>query len=183
MSNLIPAWVDGTLTAVDKREVHARGLRHRAVAVFVMAGTRVLIQRRAAAKPTGAGLWANTCCTHPHWAEDTAACAVRRLREEMGIAGLAPALAGQIEYRADVGAGMIEHEVVDIFIADAGDGLRLDPDPAEVSETRWVDLYTLVAEARRWPARFSPWLRLYLSDHMDRIFGARLGGALVAGRA
>ena len=95
MSDLIPAWVDGTLTPVDKREVHARGLRHKAIAVFVIAGTQLLIQRRAAGKPHGAGLWANTCCTHPHWGEDTAACTVRRLREELGITGLAPALAGQ----------------------------------------------------------------------------------------
>lgn len=183
MSNLIPAWVDGTLTPVDKREAHSQGLRHRAVAVFVMAGTKVLIQRRADGKPHGAGLWANACCTHPRWGEDTAACAVRRLAEEMGIQGLAPALAGQIEYRADVGTGTVELEVVDIFVAEAPDGLVPAPDPSEVAETRWVDLYTLVAEARRWPNRFTPWLRLYLSDYMDSIFGAHVGGAMVAGRA
>jgi isopentenyl-diphosphate delta-isomerase len=42
---------------------------------------------------------------------------------------------------------------------------------------RWVDLYDLSAEVLRAPERFTPWLRIYLSEHMDRIFGS-----LVAGR-
>ena len=35
---LIPAWVNGTLTPVDKLEAHQKGLRHKAVSVFVMDG-------------------------------------------------------------------------------------------------------------------------------------------------
>ena len=35
MTTLIPAWVDGTLTPVEKLEAHRRGLRHKAVSVFV----------------------------------------------------------------------------------------------------------------------------------------------------
>jgi isopentenyl-diphosphate delta-isomerase len=181
LQNMIPAWVDGVLTPVEKMHVHREGLRHRAVSVFVMAGTQVLIQRRAATKYHTPGLWANTCCTHPRWSEDTAACAVRRLREELGIRGLAPAFAGQVEYRADVGGGLVEHELVDVFVADTTrGGLALDPDPAEVAETRWIDLYALAAEVRRWPDRFTPWLRIYLAEHMDRIFGARIGAAMVS---
>jgi isopentenyl-diphosphate delta-isomerase len=157
---------------VGKLEAHLRGLRHKAVSVFVTEGPRVLIQRRAAGKYHTPGLWANTCCTHPRWDEDPAACAVRRLREELGITGLYPAFADRVEYRADVGGGLIEHEVVDIFLAEAGPGLALAPDPEEVSETRWVDLYDLSAEVLRAPERFTPWLRIYLSEHMGRIFGA-----------
>jgi hypothetical protein len=25
------------------------------------------------------------------------------------------------------------------------------------------------------PARFTPWLRIYMTEHMDRIFGASVG--------
>ncbi len=46
MTEMIPAWVDGRLTPVEKLEVHQRGLRHKAVSVFVMARDKVLIQRR-----------------------------------------------------------------------------------------------------------------------------------------
>jgi isopentenyl-diphosphate Delta-isomerase len=100
---LIPAWENGRLQPMDKLDVHRRGLRHMAVSVFVMAGRQVLIQQRALGKYHTPGLWANTCCTHPHWGEDAATCAQRRMREELGIVGLSVAAAGQVEYRADVG--------------------------------------------------------------------------------
>lgn len=172
---LIPAWVDGQLVPVGKLEVHQRGLRHKAVSVFVIDAGKVLIQRRALSKYHTPGLWANTCCTHPRWTEDAAACAVRRLREELGITGLFPAFADRVEYRADVGGGLIEHELVDIFVAEAGAGLGVQPDPDEVMDTRWVDLYDLSAEVLRTPAKFTPWLKIYMTDHMARIFGATVG--------
>lgn len=168
----IPAWVDGKLTPVGKLEVHQKGLRHKAVSVFVVDGSRVLIQRRAAGKYHTPLLWANTCCTHPRWDEDPAACAVRRLREELGIVGVFPAFADQVEYRADVGGGLIEHELVDIFVAQAGPDLKVEPNPDEVAEVRWIDLYELSAEVRLHPERFTPWIRIYLSEHIDRIFGS-----------
>jgi isopentenyl-diphosphate delta-isomerase len=174
MEEMVPAWVDGTLMPVGKLEVHQRGLRHKAVSVFVIEGARVLIQRRALSKYHTPGMWANTCCTHPRWDEDPAICAVRRLREELGITGLLPAFADRVEYRADVGNDLIEHELVDIFVAEAGPGLRVTPNPDEVVETRWVDLYDLSAEVLRTPEKFTPWMRIYMTEHMTRIFGAIL---------
>jgi isopentenyl-diphosphate Delta-isomerase len=174
LEEMIPAWVDGRLTPVGKLAVHQRGLRHKAVSVFVTEGSRVLIQRRAMGKYHTPGLWANTCCTHPRWEEDPASCAVRRLREELGITGLFPSFADRIEYRADVGGGLIEHELVDIFVAEAQAGLAVYPNPDEVMEVRWVDLYDLSAEVLRNPERFTPWVRIYMTEHIDRIFGARM---------
>lgn len=172
MTQGIAAWIDGTLAPVDKLEVHRRGLRHPAVSVFVMAGARTLIQRRALTKYHTPGLWANACCTHPHWSEDFAACAERRLREELGITGLALTARDQVEYRAEVGGGLIEHEVVSLFTAEAEAGLRLAPNPAEVMETRWLSLDALRVEIARHPQAFTPWLRIYLTEHGRQIFGA-----------
>ncbi len=169
--DLIPAWVDGTLEPVAKLEVHRRGLRHKAVSVFVMDGENVLLQRRAATKYHSPGLWANTCCTHPRWNEAAADCAVRRLREELGITGLYPAYRDRIEYRADVGSGMIEHEVVDVFMAMAERKMKVYPNPEEVAQVEWVGFYDLTAEVKRRPERFTVWLRVYLEQYRDRIFG------------
>lgn len=174
MSVMIPAWVDGTLTPVEKLDAHRRGLRHQAVSVFVIRGLDILMQRRALGKYHTPGLWANTCCTHPAWGESASDCAVRRLNEELGISGLYPEIRHRLEYRADVGNGLIEHEVVDVFLGRAGEGLEPDPDPDEVMETRWVNYHDLMAEVRRHPDRFTPWLRIYLGDHADRIFGPDL---------
>ena len=173
---MVPAWVDGELTPVEKLEVHRRGLRHKAVSVFVMDGRKVLIQKRAETKYHTPGLWANSCCTHPLWGESAVDCAVRRLEQELGITGLFPAKRDRVEYRADVGNGMVEDELVDIFVAQTDGELEVIPNPDEVSETRWVDLYDLSAEVNRWPERFTPWLRIYLEGHSDRIFGALVRG-------
>lgn len=162
MSEMVPAWVDGILTPVEKLEVHQRGLRHKAVSVFVLSGDKILLQRRAMAKYHTPGLWTNTCCTHPRWDEDPAHCAQRRLREELGVTGLTLQAAGGIEYRADVGNGLTEHEVVDVFTAEATADLAMDLNPDEVMQTTWRARADLIDDIRRDPSAYTPWLRIYL---------------------
>lgn len=174
MSHMIPAWVDGTLTPVEKLAAHQQGLKHKAVSVFVVKGGEILMQRRALGKYHTPGLWANTCCTHPQWDEPSSACAVRRMKEELGITGLYPEFRHHLEYRADVGNGLIEHEVVDVFLAHAHRPVKLAPNPEEVMETRWVDYHDLLAEVQRHPDRFTPWLKIYLNSYSDVIFGPDL---------
>lgn len=174
MTIQIPAWVDGTLKPVEKLEAHKRGLRHKAVSVFVTRGDEVLIQRRAMGKYHTPGLWANTCCTHPEWDETALDCANRRLREELGIEGLVPDYRDRVEYRADVGGGLIEHEVVDIFVAEAPEDLDIDPDPAEVMETEWLSYAALLERVTAKPSDFTPWLRIYLDTYAERIFSKQM---------
>ncbi|SNR37016.1 isopentenyl-diphosphate delta-isomerase [Puniceibacterium sediminis] len=174
MSAKIPAWVNGTLVPVDKLEAHVKGLRHKAVSVFVTRGNEVLIQRRAMGKYHTPGLWANTCCTHPRWDETSEDCANRRLSEELGITGLSPEYRDRVEYRADVGGGLTEHEVVDIFVATSPVDLTVDPDPSEVMETRWISYDSLLSEVMVAPERFTPWLLIYLDTYASRIFSPEM---------
>jgi len=171
MAQMIPAWVNGILTPVEKLEVHRKGLRHLAVSVFVLDGRRLLIQQRALGKYHTPGLWANTCCTHPHWSETAMACAHRRLGEELGIAGLSLTPRGQVDYRADVGGGLIENEQVQVFTASAGVDLKIVPNPDEAAAARWVEIDDLDRQIARAPGDFTPWLRIYLDRHRDQIFG------------
>ena len=162
MNTLIPAWVDGVLTPVDKLLAHKKGLKHKAVSVFVVKGLEILLQRRALGKYHTPGLWANTCCTHPLWDEQSSTCAVRRMQEELGITGLYPEFRHHLEYRAEVGNGLIEHEAVDVFLAHVHRPLKLDVNPDEVMDNRWVDYHDLLAEVARHPDRVNPWLIIYL---------------------
>ena len=178
MKNMIPAWVDGTLTQVEKLEAHQRGLRHKAVSVFVIRGTEILLQQRAMSKYHTPGLWANTCCTHPEWGEVPADCATRRLKEELGMTGVTLEHRHNLEYRADVGGGLIEHEVVDVYLGHVLTEPEIVPNPDEVMAFKWVDYCDLMASVKRHPQQFSPWLRIYLADHADVIFGADLAAAI-----
>lgn len=171
MTNMIPAWDNGTLKPVEKLDVHVRGLRHKAISVFVMNGDEVLLQRRALSKYHTPGLWANTCCTHPHWNEDPADCANRRLVEELGIHNLDLELRDHVEYRADVGDDLIEHEVVDIFVAHMSKTQSFAINPLEVVQTRWMSLQELYTQVDLNSHRYTPWLKIYLNRYGKRIFG------------
>ncbi len=171
-ADLIPAWLEGSLQPMDKIEVHRRGLRHPAVSVFLVSGDETLIQQRAAGKYHTPGLWANSCCTHPGWDEAASDCAVRRVAQELGITIGPPVFAGRVEYRADVGGGMMEHEMVDVFRAVVDRTVSVRPDPAEVMATEWIRLGDLRAALATDPGRFTPWLRIYLADHSGMIFGS-----------
>ena len=168
---MIPSWIDGALMPVEKLQAHRLGLRHKAISVFVMREGAILLQRRALGKYHTPGLWANTCCTHPHWDEDPQHCATRRLDEELGVTGLTLEHRGQVEYRADVGGGLIEHEVVEVFLAEAPQDMPLAPNPEEVLDTRWITPGDLAREIAANPQHFTPWLRIYLSKHQQMILG------------
>ncbi|MEM1361705.1 MAG: isopentenyl-diphosphate delta-isomerase [Pseudomonadota bacterium] len=174
MSAMIPAWVKGSLKPVEKLQVHRDGLKHKAVSVLVMRGREMLIQQRALHKYHTPGLWANACCTHPAWNESAADCAIRRLDEELGITDLTPEFRERLEYRADVGNNLIEHEVVDVFYADAKDLTRIAPNPSEVMAVDWVTLDRLMSDIEDKPERFTPWFRIYLKEYSATILGAPL---------
>jgi isopentenyl-diphosphate delta-isomerase len=77
-----------------------------------------------------------------------------------------------VEYRADVGGGLIEHEVVDIFVGEVPDGVEPVPNPNEVMDTIWQPLERSGRRGReRRPSGFTPWLQIYLRDHAQSIFG------------
>jgi len=175
MKIMIPAWVDGILTPVEKLEVHQRGLRHKAISVFILRGTEVLLQRRALEKYHTPGLWANACCTHPAWEEPSDECAIRRLGEELGVKITDLDFRETLEYRADVGGGLTEHEVVAVFIAQADSNLRIAPNPDEVMDFEWVEYADLQKRIADTPDVFTPWLRIYMADFAETIFGTGFG--------
>ncbi|MFB2552374.1 isopentenyl-diphosphate delta-isomerase [Ensifer soli] len=161
---LIPAVAgDGSLYPIEKMKAHVDGQLHLAVSVFVFDGEHLLLQRRAQAKYHCGGQWANTCCTHPHWRETLDAAAGRRLTEELGVT-LPLVRHVTVDYAADVGNGLSEHERVTLFSAVADRAtLALSPDPCEVSETRWITRADLMTEIAATPERFTPWLGIYLA--------------------
>jgi isopentenyldiphosphate isomerase len=67
-------------------EVHRLGLKHRAVHVLVFNRRgEVFLQKRSLAKDTFPGAWDSSASGHLDRGEDYDACAVRELREEIGL--------------------------------------------------------------------------------------------------
>jgi isopentenyl-diphosphate delta-isomerase len=159
---------DGALFAVGKMEAHRRGILHQAVSVFVFSGDELLIQQRAAHKYHCGSLWANTCCTHPHWGEGVHDAAMRRVREELGFSVPLTA-AREFTYRVAVTDGLVEHERVQVFrgVADKR-RLRMDINPDEVQATLWVSPDALRRGASYGTKELAPWFRIYL-QHWDQL--------------
>jgi isopentenyl-diphosphate Delta-isomerase len=161
---------DGSLYPIEKIKAHQDAAFHLAISVFVFSEGVLLIQRRALTKYHCGGLWANTVCTHPHWGETVDAAATRRLDEELGFT--LPIIETRIvEYEADVGNGLFEHERVHMFVGEADRSkLAIRPNPEEVAETRWITAQALHDELRRQPEQFTPWFRIYLAQFPDLRF-------------
>ncbi len=160
---LIPALRgDGTLYPIEKLEAHKRAIPHLAISIFVFDGDLMLLQRRALTKYHCGGQWANTCCSHPHWGETLEAAANRRLFEELGFH--LPLTSGrQVEYRAEVGHGLIEHEHVTFYFGNAQrKDLAVQPNPVEVMQTRWANYSDVANEIAATPEMYAPWFRIYM---------------------
>ena len=166
---------DNVVGAEEKIRAHRKGKLHRAFSVFVFdEGRRLLIQRRATGKYHSGGLWSNTCCGHPRPGESADGAAERRLTEEMGfVCDLRPAF--RTIYEMSVADSMIEHELNQVFIGWFNGSPS--PDTREVEACRWMDLAQLRDSIDASPERYTPWLRLLLSNRdwpaMDEILGGR----------
>jgi isopentenyl-diphosphate delta-isomerase len=165
---LIPAiGPDGALFPIEKMDAHRRGILHEAVSVFVFSGAHLLIQKRALSKYHCGGIWANTCCTHPHWGESLDQAAHRRLFEELGLE-ITLSRANVITYEAAVTNDLREHERVQIYVGQVDkDAVQLNLDASEVSTIAWRTIPELQAELTLEPAIFAPWFAIYLNCWPD----------------
>src|SRR6266705_2842483 len=82
---------DEVIGRATRAEVHERGLMHRAIHVLVFNSRgQVFLQKRSLRKDRQPGLWDSSASGHLDSGEDYDACAVRELREEIGLAVAQP---------------------------------------------------------------------------------------------
>ena len=149
---------DAVVGVAPKIEAHREGRLHRAVSVVLFDHQgRMLMQRRADEKYHSGGLWSNTCCGHPRPGESVEDAARRRLRDELGIEDCEVKRVDQFMYFADLEGGLVEHEL-DHVVVGSWNG-TVEPDPREVSETRWIERDRLLAELIEAPGRYTAWVR------------------------
>src|SRR6266850_6079373 len=88
-----------------RSEVHRLGLKHRAVHVLVFNSRgEIFLQKRSMQKDRQPGLWDSSASGHLDSGEDYDACAVRELREEIGLhLAQAPQRLFKIDARKETG--------------------------------------------------------------------------------
>ena len=106
---------DNQIGLMNKQEAHLKGVLHRAFSVFVFnSSNELLLQQRAFEKYHSAGLWTNTCCSHPRNNESLLEAANRRLNEEMGM-NCTLNKSFDFIYNAKMPNDLIEHEYDHVF--------------------------------------------------------------------
>lgn len=77
---------DEVVGKTSRSQVHARGLMHRAVHVLVFnCRGEVFLQKRSLRKDRQPGVWDSSASGHVDSGEDYDICAMRELREEIGL--------------------------------------------------------------------------------------------------
>ena len=146
---------DRPVGRMEKQEAHRKGLLHRAFSVFLLDGSKLLIQRRALDKYHCGGLWSNTCCSHPAPGEPVLSAAERRLEEELGIKNARLRELDTFLYRAAFPNGLAEHELDHVLLGEYSGPVQ--PDPMEIAQVRWIDLEELQRDLQAFPQWYTPW--------------------------
>ena len=142
---------------MGKTEAHEKGLLHRAVSVFIVnSDGEWLLQCRALNKYHSAGLWTNTCCSHPLPGESSVDAAKRRLFEEMGLTcDLVPLF--NFTYREILENGLIEHELDYVFLGIADDIPVIND--LEVAEFKYFNYLEMEIDIKTNPENYTIWFR------------------------
>jgi isopentenyl-diphosphate delta-isomerase type 1 len=146
---------DEIVGRAPRREVHARGLWHRAVHVLIFnAAGQVFLQKRSLRKDTAPGCWDSSCSGHVDAGEDYDASALRELGEELGFVPAAPPVRWfRIEACAETG-----WEFVWVYRLRHEGPFMLNAD--EIESGAWFTAAELAAELKASPDSFASSFRL-----------------------
>jgi isopentenyl-diphosphate Delta-isomerase len=155
------------LGVMEKQEAHEKAALHRAFSVFIFnEQDELLLQQRALNKYHSAGLWTNTCCSHPRAGEVTANAAKRRLKEEMGIETFLEEKFSFI-YLASFENGLTEHEFDFVFTGKFNGIPKINP--TEVASYKWITLDSLIKDVAERPSVYTSWFKIILKEYLQHL--------------
>ena len=149
---------DKVLGTMPKMEAHVKGVLHRAISVFLFdTEGNWIVQQRAFEKYHSAGLWTNTCCSHPNPEENSLDASQRRLMEEMGL-DCELNFAFKFMYRAELENNLVENELDHIYFGYTNQ-VPL-PDPLEVNSWKLMTYFELDKDIQENPENYTEWFKL-----------------------
>ena len=159
---------DAVIGRAPRREVHARGLWHRAVHVLVFnAVGQTFLQKRSLLKDMSPGCWDAACSGHLDSGEEYDAAAARELGEEIGVLVQSADLQRWLRVEACAQTGW---EFLWVYRLSHEGPFVLHPE--EIERGEWVEPAELTARMERAPQDFTPAFRLIWSRLAAAIAGA-----------
>ena len=160
---------DYALGEMEKLEAHKQGQLHRAFSIFIFNDKgELLLQQRANHKYHGAGLWTNTCCSHPRWQEDVRSSARDRLAFEIGLT-CDLVFSHSFVYKTAVENKLIEHEYDHVFIGYSNDEPQVNRD--EVQDYKWMSLDGILEDIDQNPHSYTYWFKVALPSVILKLKG------------
>lgn len=158
---------DQPIGTAYKLETHQNGWLHRAFSVFIFNNKgELLLQQRAHNKYHSAGLWTNTCCSHPSPGELTELAAVRRLDEEMGIVTTLE-YAFSIKYFVSFDNGLIENEFDHVFIGTSDSLPQINKN--EVASWKYISIAELKTDIKKNPFFYTEWFKILVGKLSEKV--------------
>ena len=152
--------LDNEIGLMEKIEAHKKGLLHRAFSIFIFNDKQeLLLQQRALSKYHSAGLWSNTCCSHPRKNEQVLAAAERRLQEELGFKTKLKQ-AFTFIYKAEFDNGLTEHEFDYVFVGNYQ--ATIIPNKEEVENYVYQSVENIEQDFLHYPKKYTPWFLIAL---------------------
>ena len=149
----------------EKLQAHKTGLLHRAFSIFLVNEKgEILLQQRASTKYHSAGLWSNSCCSHPKPNESILDAARRRLKEELNVE-VPMKEYFQFKYFVAFENGLSEHEIDHVLFGKLNDFPFVNPE--EAIEYRWATLENLKEEIKNHQDNYTYWCKYLIENYYD----------------
>jgi len=164
MENLILVDRDDNQTGIEEKvKCHLPdGKLHRAFTILLFnKDGQLLLTQRSMSKMLWPGDWDGTVASHPRQSETYVSSAERRLPEELGITCKLDYLF-KFEYHVTYKNLGSENEICGTLIGIIEDPKKIKMVKDEISSIRWVNLDELLAEIKKSPKIFCPWMLVAL---------------------
>lgn len=162
--------LDNEIGTMEKLEAHQKGILHRAFSILLFNNqNEMLIHKRALNKYHSAGLWTNSCCSHPTPNEDINTGLIRRLNEELGIVyqnSLSKLY--HFIYKTDLENDLIEHELDYVFIGRYNENII--PNDDEVMDWKFIPINDLYSDVQSYPEKYTFWFKEILNDERFKTY-------------
>ncbi|MCC6182398.1 MAG: isopentenyl-diphosphate Delta-isomerase [Bacteroidia bacterium] len=153
---------DNEIGVMEKMQAHKEGVLHRAFSIFIFnSKNELLLQQRALSKYHSAGLWTNTCCSHPRPNETIKDAAARRLFEEMGLTSDLT-IKTHFIYKSTFENGLTEHEFDYVLIGYTQAVPVINPE--EVHNYKWKDIASIKKDLVENPQHYTAWFKIAIEQ-------------------